>query len=64
MPIINYKFADGHTEELEVTEAVAAAFEQLEKYEKRSNARKHGGTFLMRDLSKAASSSPTKTKIF
>lgn len=35
MPIIHYKFADGHTEEIEVTEEVAAAFEQLEKYEKK-----------------------------
>ena len=35
MPIIHYKFADGHTEEIEVTEKVAAAFEQLEKYEKK-----------------------------
>lgn len=34
MPIIHYKFADGHTEEIEVTEEIAAAFEQLEKYER------------------------------
>ena len=35
MPIIHYKFADGHTEEIEVTDEIAAAFEQLEKYEKK-----------------------------
>lgn len=34
MPIIHYKFADGHTEEIEVTGEVAAVFEPLEKYEK------------------------------
>lgn len=34
MPTIHYKFADGHTEEIEVTEAIAAVFEQLEKYER------------------------------
>lgn len=44
MPIIHYNFADGHTEEIEVTEEVAAAFEQLEKYEKkveRKETRRH-----------------------
>jgi sigma-70, region 4 len=44
MPIIHYKFADGHTDEIEVTEEVAAAFEQLEKYEKkveRKETRRH-----------------------
>lgn len=44
MSIIHYKFADGHTEEIEVTEEVAAAFEQLEKYEKkveRKETRRH-----------------------
>ena len=44
MPIIHYKYADGHTEEIEVTEEVAAAFEQLEKYEKkveRKETRRH-----------------------
>lgn len=44
MPIIYYKFADGHTEEIEVTEEVAAVFEQLEKYEKkieRKETRRH-----------------------
>lgn len=44
MPIINYKFADGHSEEIEVTEEVAAVFEQLEKYEKkieRKETRRH-----------------------
>lgn len=44
MPIIHYKFADGHTEEIEVTEEVAAAFEQLKKYEKkveRKETRRH-----------------------
>ena len=35
MPIIHYKFPNGHTEEIEVTEEVAAAFELLEKYEKK-----------------------------
>lgn len=44
MPTIHYKFADGHTEEIEVTEEVAAAFELLEKYEKkveRKETRRH-----------------------
>ena len=44
MAIITYKFADGHTEEIEVTDEVAAAFEQLEKYEKkveRKETRRH-----------------------
>lgn len=44
MPTILYKFADGHTEEIEVTNEVAAAFEQLEKYEKkveRKETRRH-----------------------
>lgn len=44
MPIIHYKFADGHTEEIEVTEEVAAVFEQLEKYEnkvERKETRRH-----------------------
>ena len=31
MAIIYYKFADGHTEEIEVTEEVAVVFEQWEK---------------------------------
>lgn len=44
MPTIHYKFADGHTEEIEVTDEVAAAFEQLKKYEKkveRKETRRH-----------------------
>ena len=44
MPLITYKFADGHTEEIEVSEEVAAAFAQLEKYEKkveRKETRRH-----------------------
>ena len=44
MPTIHYKFADGNTEEIEVTNEVAAAFEQLEKYEKkveRKETRRH-----------------------
>ena len=44
MTIIHYKFADGHTEEIEVTDEVAAAFEQLVKYEKkveRKETRRH-----------------------
>ena len=44
MTLIHYKFADGHMEEIEVTEAIAAAFEQLEKYEKkveRKETRRH-----------------------
>lgn len=44
MPIIHYKFADGHTEEIKVTDEVAAAFERLEKYEKkveRKETRRH-----------------------
>lgn len=44
MTIINYQFADGHTEEIEVTEEVAAAFEELQKYGKkveRKETRRH-----------------------
>ena len=44
MPLITYKFADGHSEEIEVSEEVAAAFAQLEKYEKkieRKETRRH-----------------------
>lgn len=44
MPLIIYKFADGHTEEIEVSDEVAAAFAQLEKYEKkveRKETRRH-----------------------
>lgn len=44
MQVISYKFIDGHKEEIEVTEEVAAAFEQLEKYEKkveRKETRRH-----------------------
>lgn len=44
MPIIHYKFSDRHTEEIEVTQEVAAAFEQLGKYEKkveRKETRRH-----------------------
>lgn len=37
MPTIRYKFADGHTEEIDVSEEVAAAFEQFQKYEKKVN---------------------------
>lgn len=35
MQIIKYKFHDGHTEEIEVSEEVAAVFEELQKYEKK-----------------------------
>lgn len=45
MPTIHYKFSDVHTEEIEVTDEVAAVFELLEKYKKKSNVRKHDGTF-------------------
>lgn len=44
MPLITYKFADGHSEEIEVSEEVAAAFEQLLIYEekvKRKETRRH-----------------------
>ena len=44
MPLITYKFADGHTKEIEVSDEVAAAFAQLEKYEKkveRKETRRH-----------------------
>lgn len=44
MATIHYKFADGHTEEIEVTDEIAAAFEQLEKYKKkveRKETRRH-----------------------
>ena len=52
MPTIHYKFADGHTEEIEVTEAIVAAFEQLEKYEKkveRKETRRHVSLNLLLD---------------
>lgn len=52
MPIIHYKFADGHTEEIEVTDEVAAAFERLEKYEKkveRKETRRHVSLNLLLD---------------
>lgn len=42
--IITYQFADGHTEEIEVSEEIAAAFEELQKYEKkveRKETRRH-----------------------
>ena len=44
MPLIIYEFADGHSEEIEVSDEVAAAFAQLEKYEKkveRKETRRH-----------------------
>ena len=44
MPLITYEFADGHSEEIEVSCEVAAAFAQLEKYEKkveRKETRRH-----------------------
>lgn len=44
MVYIIYNFADGHTEEIEVTQDVAAAFEELQKYEKkveRKETRRH-----------------------
>ena len=44
MPLITYKFADEHTEEIEVSDEVAEAFAQLEKYEKkveRKETRRH-----------------------
>lgn len=44
MPTIHYKFTDGHTQDIEVTEEVAIVFEQLEKYEKkveRKETRRH-----------------------
>lgn len=44
MAYISYQFADGHTEEIEVSEDVAAAFEELQKYEKkveRKETRRH-----------------------
>ena len=44
MTLIHYKFADGHMEEIEVTEEVAATFELLENYEKkveRKETRRH-----------------------
>lgn len=37
MPLITYKFADRHTEEIEVSEEVAAAFEQFLIYEEKVN---------------------------
>lgn len=44
MEVISYKFVDGHKEEIEVSDEVAAAFAQLEKYEKkveRKETRRH-----------------------
>lgn len=41
---INYHFFDGHTEIIEVSEEIAAAFEELQKYEKkveRKETRRH-----------------------
>ena len=35
MSFITYEFADGHTEEIEVSQEVAAAFEQLLIYEEK-----------------------------
>lgn len=35
MAVINYKFADGHTEEIEVTEEFAKEYAELEKTEQR-----------------------------
>lgn len=52
MPTIQYKFADGHTEEIEVTDEVATAFELLEKYEKkveRKETRRHVSLNLLLD---------------
>lgn len=37
MRIITYTFADGHKEELEVTDEVAEVFYELEKYEQKVN---------------------------
>ena len=56
MKTIQYKFADGHTEEIEVSDEVAAAFAQLEKYEKkveRKETRRHVYTDLLDALDKA-----------
>lgn len=42
--IIKYQFTDGHTEEIEVSEEIAATFEELQKYEKkveRKETRRH-----------------------
>lgn len=44
MAYISYQFADGHTEIIEVSEEIAAAFEELQKYEKkveRKETRRH-----------------------
>lgn len=35
MATITYKFADGHPEEIEVSEEIKAAYEELDKQEKR-----------------------------
>ena len=51
MPLITYKFADGHSEEIEVSDEVAAAFAQLEKYEKTGKTEKQSG---LRDSESAA----------
>ena len=37
MKTITYTFADGHKEELEVTDEVAEVFYELEKYEQKVN---------------------------
>lgn len=39
MATINYKFADGHTEEIEVTEEFAREYEQMERAERRREMR-------------------------
>ena len=39
MPLITYKFADGHTEEIEVSFEVAEAYMQILKYERCSKRR-------------------------
>ena len=62
--IITYKFADGHTEEIEVTDEVAAAFEQLEKYEKKVERKKPVGIFPMTNFWIADLNFLTRAKTF
>lgn len=49
---LRYQFADGHTEVIEVTEEVAAVFEELQKYEKkveRKETRRHISLELLKE---------------
>lgn len=59
MIYVNYQFADGHTEEIEVSEEVAAAFEELQKYEKKTTRKETDGIYLWICSKKRVLSCPT-----